>query len=338
MMDSENQGVKRGRSVAPPTEDSPRVIQQWQRIYQKLNLLSCWTAMQTTLQALMFPVFYLIHHMLMHTPMHSYEEIEELENAGAMLQQVAQEKKMEKETRDRKNKKEKKHLRESMEKQFRKSMGTASSTTGSFVLIPTEKTSSRRSSNKSSQEVMDLSGDEMSKCYCGTCPTLFTCRQDGPNWMRQFYRCSRPRGSQCQYFKWIGPDKHTEYENLQNQGKTPSRKKPQEIPLSPRSSSESSSQSSSSAPSPRNSPSRSPKTPPVKEINWEKQGRIGNGCNHRWSKLGTNAYQERRTCKDCGLKLTHVFKTGELKREMPSSSSSSKQGSNSKHKDKKKDK
>jgi hypothetical protein len=32
---------------------------------------------------------------------------------------------------------------------------------------------------------------------------MFTSRVEGPNWMRQFWRCPKDRGVQCEFFAWI---------------------------------------------------------------------------------------------------------------------------------------
>ena len=334
-MELESQGVKRGRSQAQAT-DSPRVLRQWQRVFQKMSLLTCWTNLQKAMQSMLFPVFYLIHHMIVNTPMSSYEDIEELESAGTMLQQVAQEKKApEGEAGQKEQEGEEEPEGTKMEQQLRHSMGSASSTTGSFTLISEEYTPTKKPQKtpKKRLEDLDYMEEEKATCFCGTTPTLFTCRQSGPNWMRQFYRCSRKRGSQCQYFVWIGPEKSTEYQNLASTEEKDIKKKAHEIPVPIKSSSSSSSLSSSEVPSPTTQATRSPKSPPSTEINWEKVSRVGNGCAHQWNKLGTNAYQEKRTCKSCGLKIVHIYKTGEVRKEMPSSGSSS-----SKAKDKKREK
>lgn len=137
------------------------------------------------------------------------------------------------------------------------------------------------------------------QCYCGLTPVKYTCRKQGNNYMRQFYRCPREPQSQNQchyfYFQWIQETKGEEYERMyaSSQG---SRKHP----TTPTKSSvhyvedfSSCGEQEEASVSPLNrAAKRSPKTsrsppPPV--------------CQHHWNRRGTNAHVKIRTCDKCGL-------------------------------------
>jgi hypothetical protein len=40
------------------------------------------------------------------------------------------------------------------------------------------------------------------QCHCKLPSRLFTARIEGPNWMRQFWRCPKERALQCEFFAW----------------------------------------------------------------------------------------------------------------------------------------
>ena len=54
------------------------------------------------------------------------------------------------------------------------------------------------------------------KCYCGLKPVKYTCRKQGINYLRQFYRCQKEPQSlhQCHFFQWIQETKGEEYERM----------------------------------------------------------------------------------------------------------------------------
>ena len=73
---------------------------------------------------------------------------------------------------------------------------------------------SRLSSN--SKQTMLQGNFKPDKCYCGMKPVKYTCRKQGLNYLRQFYRCPQEPNSQkqCHFFQWIRENKSEEYERL----------------------------------------------------------------------------------------------------------------------------
>lgn len=253
--------------------------------------------------------------------------------------------KMRKEEQEKKDRP--KQLKKQLKHQLRQAMeGTESMHSYSLITDVPSQSKSKERRSKTSRDPGTSSTDvsRTQHCFCGTIPTLFTCRKEGPNWMRQFYRCSRPRNQQCQYFKWIGPAKSEQHLMMQHQDLM----HPENIPINSPSNSEKTSSSFSEDNHSSSEESSSPVPPPISghkgitkkkevpksssnSVDWERVSDMGNGCHHDWNRQGTNAHQEKRTCKTCGLIVVHHYKTGEITRTMPPKSKESK-SSNSKPK------
>eukprot|EP00438_Fugacium_kawagutii_P018963 Skav204649 [mRNA] locus=scaffold3135:162152:163238:+ [translate_table: standard] len=287
-MDPENVPQKRFREAA--TRPPPETQHTWKRLIQKLFLREYWIQLQQMMQSMGFAVMALLTRVVMNCPMNQTEAVEEIEEVGSMMQEMSRQRQHLLKQRQKQEQKEKKTkqqvIRQQMEQAFHQA-ATDQESLNSFQMItqaseysvhskPKSRTSSKHHepSSQSSREIpVSL------QCFCGTVPTLHTCRKDGPNWMRQFYRCSRPRDKQCQYFKWIGTEKSADpvSVSLSQPSSVKSMTNPVDIPVVSSRSSSVTSKISSSEESVKlkESPKSKPKTkkadhPSNTKIDWER--------------------------------------------------------------------
>eukprot|EP00435_Cladocopium_sp_Y103_P022323 s3407_g5.t1 len=178
----------------------------------------------------------------------------------------------------------------------------ASTSVGSFEVISESSRQSRKSKAASSnqqanQEVMGR------VCFCGMTPQLLTCRKEGPNFMRRFYRCPKPyqHQTQCEYFQWTEDTKAEEYEKLyyQSASMEPAVKSKHAKKKSKAASSTESDTSNGDDLDLARSPGSSPKTPIRQTM-----------CQHEWNRRGTNAYVRMKTCVKCGRQEIQKYKDG----------------------------
>ena len=150
-MEAEGSGVKRVRTQALDQEQSADVIHKWQRLHteaafgEMLEVPAASDAIAASSSVLPDPT-----HDLECTHEHLRGD-RRVGEAGSLIQQIAQEKRFQKEHADKKAQKEKKQLREKMYQQLRSSMAS-SSTTESFILIPEDKPGRKHQSKKSHKE------------------------------------------------------------------------------------------------------------------------------------------------------------------------------------------
>jgi hypothetical protein len=178
-----------------------------------------------------------------------------------------------------------------------------SSSMGSFEVITESSKQSHRSRPASSNQYPVQ--EKMKTCFCGLTPQLLTCRKEGANFMKRFYRCPKPyqHQTQCEFFAWTEDTKAEEYEKLNHQSvssEKPPKSKNTKKKSKPASDTESSASSGSEvdlSPSPTRS---SPKTPT----------RIP-ACQHEWNRRGTNAHVKVKTCHRCGLQEMFRYRDGQ---------------------------
>eukprot|EP00435_Cladocopium_sp_Y103_P026844 s2890_g6.t1 len=299
---SETRGSK--RACTGHSELKPRHVSTWMRMANKLRIQYHVELMLKVLISLSMPLMFILKKVL--AMMMRVAEIEEMEVLQDLMENMIQEKK---------NMEKGKHVKKSQK----------ASSTGSFELISAGSEVSWMGHQKQRHHQTDRGASSSSqmtgyphhqdrdrRCFCGLEPVLLTCRKEGMNFMRRFYRCPKSpnSGSQCQFFQWTEDTKAEEYEKLyasQNASSTKSKKS-----KSTKKQSESTSESESSDCDRRGkglkgSPTsrKSPKHKPMSMADLA-------GCNHQWNRRGTNDHQSMRTCTLCGLEEKVRYRDGKL--------------------------
>ncbi|CAL1172305.1 unnamed protein product, partial [Cladocopium goreaui] len=301
----EEQTSSRGnkRACTSHAEASPKYVSQWSRMYNKLKIQEHLDTMVRLMIGLAIPLMNVLMRVL--AMMMKVADMEEVDTLQEMMNHMVIEKK-----------RHEKGMKESWmetpcypKSKDRRSQKT--STTGNFSVISAENldrlmTQSPRHQGPSSSSQSVRSQSSIELCYCGLKPVRYTCRKQGLNYMRQFYRCPKEPQSihQCHYFQWIQETKGEEYERIyaSSQGS----RQPTGTPVRSRkhyeegyaSYGEPDVDSSPGQSQVIRSPTRSPPAPPRE-------------CNHQWNKRGTNAYQKMRTCMHCGLQEITIYKNNQ---------------------------
>eukprot|EP00435_Cladocopium_sp_Y103_P056991 s251_g19.t1 len=195
-------------------------------------------------------------------------------------------------------------------------MGKSKSKTsslGSFSVV-SEGSHNTYASHRSQEEIYQAPASssqsalqEKHLCFCGLKPIKYTCRKQGHNYMREFYRCPKEPQSvgQCHYFQWLQETKGEEYERMyacsQGSKKQPNMAVKSKKPYEDDFSSCGEPEPASASPPPRQ-PRGSPKTsiypPPPPQME----------CNHEWNRRGSNAHIKMKTCHKCGFQETLRYK------------------------------
>jgi hypothetical protein len=260
------------------------------------------------------------------------EEIESLEEMSDLVQVAIEGKKETIHQQAMQVKKEKMERRNKLKSQIQGTSRASTETTQSFLLIPDSpkaaqlraehlsqiSQTSRRAEPKppvsqpifTEEDELDLS----QQCYCGLQVVSYICRQKGLNYGRRFLRCPQTPGShaQCHYFIWTEPPKNQQYEAMSHSATSPSKlgvgsghQSDKKVKSSPKHKKKTSKKHSSS------SSSSDVEIQGVQDRAASSTNR-GPSCQHVWNRRGTNPHQEQKTCKLCGVRQVHVYKTGEI--------------------------
>jgi hypothetical protein len=293
------------------------------------NKLRLQEHLQTTLKCavgLAIPLMNLLMRVL--AMVMQVAEMEEIDTVQDMMSQMIQDKK----------KQEKGHMLSNrsimnLNKSQQGHPKTKSSSLGSFSVVSAETLDTMMShqsqdmeypGSSSSKQTMLQGNFKPNKCYCGMKPVKDTCRKQGLNYLRQFYRCPQEPNSQkqCHFFQWIRETKSEEYERLyttspSNQKQPHTSKKFDKHYVEELSSCE---EPEAISPSPihrqvRGSPRGSTSPPPRPQE-----------CHHQWNKRGTNAHIKMKTCTLCGLQEITQRKTDVITQRWVNPSSLKKSG------------
>lgn len=203
----EEQMSSRGnkRACTSHAEANPKYVNQWSRMYNKLKIQDHLDTMVRLMIGLAIPLMNVLMRVL--AMMMKVADMEEVDTLQEMMNNMVIEKK-------RCEKGMKASCREPPcfpKSKDRRSAKT--STTGSFSVISAENldrlmTQSPRHQGPSSSSQSVRSQSSIDLCYCGLKPVRYTCRKQGPNYMRQFYRCPKEPQSmhQCHYFQYLPVD------------------------------------------------------------------------------------------------------------------------------------
>ncbi|CAK9008396.1 unnamed protein product [Durusdinium trenchii] len=152
----------------------------------------------------------------------------------------------------------------------------------------------------------EAQGLPLNHCFCGLPVTTYVSRTAGANFLRQFNRCPKQIGKQCQFFQWIEPPKSTQHQKLFREREMPTGPGRNEKTKSKASSSKQSRSISSSS---STSSSDSELMPESKAAGYPSRRPP---CQHDWSRKGTNGHQQMLTCKICGRREVTKYSTGKV--------------------------
>eukprot|EP00435_Cladocopium_sp_Y103_P021732 s1406_g5.t1 len=302
---AENRGNKRACTSHPDV--TPKYVSTWHRLANKLKIQCHVEMMLKVLISLSMPLMSILKSVL--AMMMRVAEIEEVDVFRDLVENMIHEKRaMETGRSSRKSQRSQK----------------ANSVT-SFELItePTEASwKGSRKSHHATKEQRDPGAASSSQttgypiphrrtCYCGMEPVLLTCRKEGLNFMRRFYRCPKEpnSGKQCDFFQWIEMTKAEEYEKLYAQSASTERSKKSKSTKKP---SETSSESESSSSDGRDVELKS--APKKSTRSGSKKSTTASipECDHHWNRQGTNPHQSMRTCHKCGLQEKTRYRDGKF--------------------------
>eukprot|EP00435_Cladocopium_sp_Y103_P024498 s58_g6.t1 len=301
MEDSSIRGNK--RVCTSHVETEPQYVSAWLRMMNKLRVQD---HLETTMKlavGLAIPLMNLFMKVL--AMLMRVADMEEIDTLHVMMNQMVVEKKQQE--KGFKLTKERLNMTKEPAIPVRKK-----SSVGSFSVVTAETLDTLMSHQSqdshpcypataaSSNQNVQHKEIKADQCYCGLKPVKYTCRKQGHNYLRQFYRCPKEPQSQhqCHFFQWIQETKGEEYERIY--ASSPTIKKHQDtskksekhsvIDLSsceePEEISPGQFQHHQVRGSPRGSTSPPPRAPT---------------CPHQWNRRGTNAYIKMRTCMLCGL-------------------------------------
>eukprot|EP00435_Cladocopium_sp_Y103_P033954 s639_g8.t1 len=282
--------------VGDECQVADHVIKRWSRMFSRIRIQVHLEQVVKVLISLAIPLMSMLKQVL--AVMIRVADPEEMDVIQDLVSSMVQDKKQVEKGRHRLCAKDIKDFNQS-------NKSKASTSLGSFEVISESSRQSRKSkaassSQQHSQEVMNR------MCFCGLTPQLLTCRKEGPNFMRRFYRCPKPyqHQTQCEYFAWTEDTKAEEYEKMYYQNasmdkalKSKSTKKKSRAA----SSTESNTSDGEDLDLARSPASSSPKTP-IRQ----------NMCQHEWNRRGTNAYCKIKTCHRCGRQEILKHKDGTL--------------------------
>ena len=277
-------------------------VGHWSRLTNKLRVQHHMEMVLKVLISLSVPLMSILKQVL--AMMMRVAEIEEMESIQDLMDSMVQEKKnMEKGNSSRKSQKA-------------SSLNSFELVSGSSEVSWTGSHKARQSSHKdrgasSSSQTMGYHSPQDRKCFCGLEPALLTCRKEGMNFMRRFYRCPKnPNdGSQCQFFQWIESTKSEEYEKLYAASASSNKSKKSK---NTKKRSESTSDSESSECDRKGKVMKdSPKSHRTTSTKVTSMADLAN-CDHQWNRRGTNDRQSMRTCHRCGLEEKIRYRDGKL--------------------------
>jgi hypothetical protein len=285
----------------------------------------------TTMSAMSMPLIQLWNRMIVKTA--KSEDLEVLEEMSDLFQVAISEKRhqiqQDKAWKEAAKKERRTKLQEHMRGTRSNLESSSAPTEMSFAVVsdPSEQVSRKSHSKKNKdmvlsnqmmlQDITTAQPDLNQLCYCGHQVVTYTCRKMGLNFGRRFLRCPQKPGSvsQRQFFQWIEPTKAESHAKMfspcQDHG-YPSKSHHEEKDHrhhrahQRRSKRDSSSSSEVFSMSPKASRRRS------QARGSQESHSPGNSCPHSWNRRGTNPHQEMKTCKLCGERVVHVYKTGEI--------------------------
>lgn len=297
---SESRGNKRACTSHP--EVKPRYVHKWFRMTNKLRIQHHVEMVLKVLISLSMPLMSILKQVL--AMMMRVAEIEEMEVLQDMMEEMIQEKKnMEKGKSSKKS-----HKASSVTSFELISGGSEVSWMGNHKSHQSKSKDHRASS---SNQMASFPDHPDRRCFCGLEPVLLTCRKEGMNFMRRFYRCPKnPNdGNQCQFFQWIEDTKAEEYEKLYAHSASSTKSKKSK---NTKKQSESTSESESSDYDRKGKGVKSsPKSHRTNSTRVTSMADLAN-CEHQWNRRGTNDRQSMRTCHRCGLEEKIRYKDGKL--------------------------
>eukprot|EP00435_Cladocopium_sp_Y103_P069875 s367_g34.t1 len=286
----EPRGSKRA-CLTNPGETKDHVVKDWSRLFSRLRVHMHLEQVVKVLISLAIPLMSTLKQVL--AVMIRVADPEEMDVIHDLVSSIVQEKKS----------MEKGKIRKSSKEVQRVPASKASTSVGSFEVISEHSHVSRKDRAASSSK--DLQPElPIRMCFCGLTPQLLTCRKEGPNFMRRFYRCPKPyqhQTLQCEYFAWT---EDTKAEKLYHQSATlekPKKSKPTKMKSKVVSETEPTNSDEDDMGLAQSPSSASPKTPV----------RIPR-CQHDWNRRGTNAHVKIKTCNLCGRRETLRYKDNQM--------------------------
>ncbi|CAK9044047.1 CCHC-type domain-containing protein [Durusdinium trenchii] len=308
----------------------PKRVSDWSRMFSRLQIRTHCQAMCQVVMGLMMPLMSILIRSFMIETQDPEEEIQALEDTMAVIQTLVDEKKEIQKQEKLERRRRRQERREELQHALMKSeqMSRSSKSSHSFLLVEDtspsmqfkDKSKKEKKNRSDKKEQMpsgvpledmnpedEAQGLPLNHCFCGLPVTTYVSRTAGANFLRQFNRCPKQIGKQCQFFQWIEPPKSTQHQKLFRE---------REMPTGPGRNEKTKSKASSSKQS-RSISSSSSTSSSDSELMPESKAAAGYPsrrppCQHDWSRKGTNGHQQMLTCKICGRREVTKYSTGKV--------------------------